>query len=181
VRTLVLTEPPAITLFVSNVPKPLEIFRLLLSRPRAALAVLKFGAMGLGPATAAVRRGDLEAGMRLFGAAVLGRTFYQRLSETRREQVRVNSIRAEFLGSGFPPLDAIRVGRVQTPALLINGGQSPALFRCLVDRLEELLPHNERVQIDRASHIVHEDDPAAYNRAVLSFLAKHGSTETPNA
>ena len=35
-RTLVLAEPPAITLFVSSVPKPAEILKLLFTRPRTA-------------------------------------------------------------------------------------------------------------------------------------------------
>jgi pimeloyl-ACP methyl ester carboxylesterase len=55
VRTLVLAEPPVITLFVSNQPKPLEILRLLLTRPRTATAIIKLGAQGLGPATAAAK------------------------------------------------------------------------------------------------------------------------------
>ncbi|NIT60692.1 MAG: alpha/beta fold hydrolase, partial [Aliifodinibius sp.] len=50
VRTLVLAEPPAITLFVSNNPKPLEILKLLVSRPRTAAAIIKFGAKGVTPA-----------------------------------------------------------------------------------------------------------------------------------
>jgi hypothetical protein len=39
VRTLVLEEPPAITLFVSSTPKPWELLRLLVSRPRTAAAI----------------------------------------------------------------------------------------------------------------------------------------------
>jgi hypothetical protein len=60
-RTLVLAEPPVITLFVSNSPKPSEILRLMLSRPRTAVSIVRFGATGVGPATAAAKRGDTEA------------------------------------------------------------------------------------------------------------------------
>lgn len=105
IRTLVLAERPVLTLFVSNSPKPLEILTLLLTRPRTAFSIMKFGATGMSPAAAAARRGDMDAAMRIFGSAVLGSKFYPRLSEARLEQVRANSFEAEFLGSGLPPLD----------------------------------------------------------------------------
>jgi pimeloyl-ACP methyl ester carboxylesterase len=173
VRTLVLAEPPVITLFVSDPPKPPEILKLLLSRPRTAVPIIKFGAMGINPAAAAVRQGDMEEAMRLFGAAVLGREAFSQLSEARLEQVRANLIKAEFLGSGFAPVDAAQVHSVHTPTLLVNGQRSPALFHRLIDWLQELLPHSERIEIHRASHIIHEDNTPAYNAAVLSFLSRH--------
>jgi pimeloyl-ACP methyl ester carboxylesterase len=173
VRTLVLAEPPVVTLLVSNAPKPREIGVLLATRPRTALAVLKFAATGIAPAAKAARRGDLRAATETFGRAVLGREFFQRLSPDRLEQVHANSTLAEFLGSGFPPLSEDEVRGVCAPTLLVGGARSPALFRRLLDRLEELLPRCERVEIAGASHIVHEDDPAAFDAAVLAFLARH--------
>ncbi len=171
VRTLVLEEPPVLPLFVSNEPKPAEILRLLFRRPRTAIAILRFGAKGIDPATAAARRGDMDAAMRIFGAAVLGPEFYERLSSSRREQVRANSIQAEFLGSGLAPVKDEDVRRIQVPSLLVGGQHSPRLFHRFLDRLEELLPHAERVEIRGASHIAHEDCVAAYDGAVRSFLA----------
>lgn len=173
VRNLVLAEPPAITLFVSNSPKPLEVLKLLINRPRTATALIKFGATGIGPATAAVKRDDMEEAMRLFGTATLGSDAYRRLSESRRDQVRANLIKAEFLGSGFPPLDAEQLRNIQAPTLLVCGQASPRLLHRLADRLQELLPHVERIEIPEASHIMHEDNAAAYNAAVLSFLTRH--------
>lgn len=61
------------------------------------------------------------------GNAVLGAGYYRRLSPSRLEQVRANAMKAEFLGSGFSPLD-------------------------------------------EHTHIMHEDNPAAHNAAVLAFL-----------
>jgi len=173
VHTLVLSEPPVITLFVSNKPRPTEILSLLFSRPRSAIAIMRFGAQGVGPATAAARRGDMEAAMRIFGTAVLGPEFFQKMGSSRREQVNANAIKAEFLGSGFPPLKDEDVRRIQVPTLLVSGQQSPSLFHRLLDRLEELLPHSKRVDIRGASHIMHEDNAAAYNAALRSFLATH--------
>jgi len=173
VRTLVLAEPPVITLFVSNTPKPLELLKLLVTRPRTAMAVIKFGAKGMAPATAAAKHGDAIKAMRLFGRTILGQQFYQRLSESRLEQVDANSIKAEFLGSGFAPLDPVQVRNVRAPTLLINGQHSHSLFHRLADRLEELLPYCERIEITGASHIMHEDNASAYNQAVEVFLEEH--------
>lgn len=172
-RTLVLAEPPVITLFVSDKPKPFELLRLLFHRPSTAAAIVRFGSTGISPATAAARRGDMDEAMRIFGTAVLGAEFYQSLSSSRLEQVRANSIRAEFLGSGYPPLKDAELRGMQVSTLLVAGQRSPGLFHRLLDRLEDLLPHTERVEIPGASHIMHEDNAAAYNAAVRSFLASH--------
>jgi non-heme chloroperoxidase len=173
VRSLVLAEPPVITLFVSSRPKPLEILRLLATRPRTAMAIIKFGAMGAAPAARAFRRGDNEAGVRIFGDAVFGAGGYGRLPESRMTQVRDNltNVRAEVLGSGFERLDAGQVRKVEIPALLVSAQNSIPLFHRLTERLAQLLPHAERSQIPGATHAVHEDNARAFNAAVLPFVA----------
>jgi pimeloyl-ACP methyl ester carboxylesterase len=118
----------------------------------------------------------MDATTRIIGNAILGPEFYRDLSTSRLEQVTANSFRAEFLGSGFAPLEDEDVRSVQTPALLVSGQRSPRLFHRLLDRLEELLPRAKRVEISGASHIMHEDNAAAYNAALRSFLATHPAT-----
>lgn len=173
VRSLVLAEPPAITLFVSNVPKPLEILSLMATRPRTALAIVRFGAAGVVPAQKAFRRGDAEAAVRIFGDAVFGPGGFARMPEGRRQQVRNNlaNVRAELLGSGFAPLRGETLRALRVPALLVTGERSVALFHRLAERLAELLPRTERVEIPGASHAMHEDNAPAFNAAVLAFLA----------
>jgi pimeloyl-ACP methyl ester carboxylesterase len=176
VRTLLLAEPPVITLFVSNTPNPLEMLKLLATRPRAAIAVMNFGAKGVAPATAAAKHEDPKKANRLIGKTIIGQQFYRQLSERRLEQVDANAIKAEFLGSGFATLDAEQVRDVRVPTLLITARHSHSLFHRLADRLEELLPNVERVEINEASHIMHEDNALAYNRAVEVFLERHRQT-----
>lgn len=176
VRSLVLAEPPVLTLFVSDPPKPLELLGLLARAPRTAAAIVGFGARGFAPARAAAEAGELEEAGEIFGRAVLGEEAYDRLSEERLEQARVNTFEAEFLGSGFPPLSEEDVRRVEAPALLVSGAESPAFFHRMIDGLARLLPDHERAVITGASHIVHEDDPPAFNARVLDFLERldHG-------
>ncbi len=173
VRSLTLAEPPVITLLLDMPPKPVGTLKLLMTRPRTALVILKFGARGMGPARAAAGRGDMVTALRSFGTAVLGREWYENLSEARLEQIRRNSFRAEFLGSGLAKLNEADVRAVTAPTLLIDGAHSPALFPHLNDRLAELLPNSERFEVRNASHMMQEDNPSAFNDAVIRFVARH--------
>jgi pimeloyl-ACP methyl ester carboxylesterase len=172
VKSLVLIEPPAITLFVSDPPKPHEILKLLLARPRTAVGIVRLGATGFAPATAAVRKNDPDKAIRHLGRATLGAETFARLSRERLEQVRANLIGAELLGSGYPPLAAQDVRRIEVPVLLVSAHNSPRVFHRLADRLEELLPRCTRIEIPEASHIVHEDNAPAFTAAVRSFVER---------
>jgi len=113
----------------------------------------------------------------LLGAldAVFGPDGYDRLADSRRTQLvdNLTSVKAELLGSGFMPLIASRVRNGQVPTLLIGGQRSIGLFHPLTDRLEELLPAGERIEIPGASHMMHEDNTAACNAAIGAFLERY--------
>lgn len=170
VRSLVLAEPPVVPLFASIPPKPWEIARLLVTRPRTAVALIKFGATCIAPVTAAFERGEIEEGVQAFLPGVLGREWFEHMPEERIEQARSNAFPAEFLGSGFAALADDEVRSVRASTLLVTGEHSPNLIIYCTDRLEELLPHTERVEISEASHSMFEDNPDAFNAAVSSFL-----------
>jgi pimeloyl-ACP methyl ester carboxylesterase len=174
-RSLVLVEPPVLPLFVSTPPKPTEMLRLLLRRPALAASIVKFGITAIAPAQQAYRRGDDEAGVRAFAAGVLGREAFANLAPSRWQQLRDNAgvIRAQLLGAGFPPLTDNEVRSVALPVMLVVGANSPPLFHHLSRRLLELLPRSELVTIANASHVVQEDNPAAFNAALLAFLGNH--------
>jgi pimeloyl-ACP methyl ester carboxylesterase len=59
------------------------------------------------------------------------------------------------------------VRSVRVPTLLVGGGRSPAVLRRLTDRLEQLLPNAERIEIAGVSHGLQEEDSRAFNAAVL--------------
>jgi pimeloyl-ACP methyl ester carboxylesterase len=143
--------------------------KLLLTRPSTALAVIKFGATGIGPATAAFKRGDNDTGIRLFGQAVLGRESFNSMSDERMERVRANFVATESLGSGFAPISPDEVRTVQAPTLLVNGEHSPAIFRHFTDRLEELLPNTQRVTVPGTSHMMQEDNSGDFNARAMAF------------
>lgn len=171
VGRLILAEPPVLPLFTSFPPKPHEILKLLVTRPRIALPIIKFAATAIGPAASAARKDDMEAAIAHFGKAVLGISAFNGLSLGRLEQVRINSSKAALLSDSFlTPLDEKEVRNIEARTLLVTGEKSPVLFHRLADRLEALIPNTKRVDIPNASHITHEDNATAYNHAVLSFL-----------
>ena len=174
VRSLVLEEPPVLSLFVSTPPRPGELLPLLIRRPRTALAILRFGAGTMAPTQKAFRRGDDEQAMRRFASGVLGKDAYEQVPPERKQQMRENrrAMRAQLLGAGFPPLAADDVRGVEVPTLLLTGERSPAVLRRLTDRLHELLPNSQRVEIASPSHRMHEENPDAVNEAILGFLAE---------
>ena len=57
----------------------------------------------------------------------------------------------------------------------MTGERSPAYLPRLTDRLQQLLPTAERVEIAAASHLMHEENAGAVNEAILGFLARHAS------
>ena len=176
-RSLVLQEPPVLSLFTSTPPRPREVLPLLVRRPRTALAILEFGARTIAPAQRAFRRGDDDAALETFAHGVLGKDTYERLPDERRQQARenLNTLRAQLLGAGFPPLSEDDVRGVRAPTLLMTGDRSPAFLLRLTERLEALLPNAERIEIVDASHAMQEEKPSAVNAAILGFLARHAS------
>jgi pimeloyl-ACP methyl ester carboxylesterase len=175
VRTIAVEEPPVLPLFVSNQPKPYQIMKLLVTRPRSGTALVKFFGTGMGPAIGAFKKGDLDAGVRIFARGVLGADVFEALPAEVKEAMHANgkALSAELLGAGFPAFTGADARRIKTPTLLVTGEKSPALLRRLTDRLEELLPNTQRVDIRGASHVMHYEQPAAVNRAVLDFIAGH--------
>jgi pimeloyl-ACP methyl ester carboxylesterase len=174
VRSLVLAEPPVLSLYMSTPPRARELIPLFARRPRTALTILAFGARTIAPANRAFRRGADERALQIFASGVLGRERYERLPEARWQQARenVNTVRVQLLGAGFPPLSDEDVRGVAAPTLLITGERSPAYLLRLTDRLQQLLPNAERVEIAGASHGMTEEEPGAVNEAILGFLAR---------
>ena len=173
VRSLTLMEPPVLGLFGRVPPKLGAMLRLALRSPRTAAGIVGLGAFGLGPAAAALERGDEDSAIRWMGNAILGREAFDALSEERTAQVRDNLIAAELTSpEAFPPLAAADLEKVNAPTLLLGSARSPRVFRLLLDRLEPILPHSQRLEIPDASHLMHEDNAAAFERALLEFLER---------
>jgi pimeloyl-ACP methyl ester carboxylesterase len=174
VRSLVLAEPPVVPLFMGLPPTPGKLLRLLVTRPRAAMALMRFVGGTVGPAQRALEQGRDEEAMRRFGDGVVGPGFFDGSPPEVQARIRENfgAFREQILGEGFPPIADDEVRSVRVPTLLVTGERSPAFLLRVSDRLEELLPNVSRVEIPGASHVMFESHPEAFNAAVAAFLAR---------
>jgi pimeloyl-ACP methyl ester carboxylesterase len=170
VDKMVLIEPPAIRLFISNTPKPKEIISLLFKRPKTAFSIIKFGAQGMGPARKAAKKGEMKRVMDLFGKATLGKDTYERMTNERKRIVLENLNASELTGSGFLPLIDNKLKKAQMPVLLMTGEKSPKVFKFLINRLDELLPNSVQIRVSDASHIIQEDNEEEFINALKSYL-----------
>jgi pimeloyl-ACP methyl ester carboxylesterase len=177
VRTLVLEEPAVLSLLGMSVPpRPAEVLRLIVTRPRTAIAVVGFGIGTMARVIKAFEQGKDEEALRIFSRGVLGKAPCGRLPEARMQQMRENmsTLRAGMLrADDFPQIGADVVRAMQMPVLLVAGELSPPIAIRLTDVLEELLPNVERVEIPTASHLMHEENAPAVNEAILGFLGRH--------
>jgi pimeloyl-ACP methyl ester carboxylesterase len=57
------------------------------------------------------------------------------------------------------------------PTLVLRGESSPILDRDVAERMARELPHGRFVEIPRAVHTLHEDNPEAVLTALKDFLA----------
>ena len=74
VRTLVLEEPAALTLFVPSIPPRLaDLLHLIATRPRTAIALFSFMLRTMIPAQKAFERGEEDKGLWIFARGVMGK------------------------------------------------------------------------------------------------------------
>ena len=181
IRSLVLAEPPVLPLFVSVPPRATELLRLFATRPRTAVAIMQFALGTILPTTRAFKRGDDEKALITFLRGVLGEQTLSQLSDETLQVLRdnISTLRGSMLHEdAFPALADADVRGVDIPVLLVTGERSPAVFPRLTDRLEELLPIVERIEISGASHIMFDENAPAFNDAILAFLGRQHDDPT---
>jgi len=175
VRTLILAEPPVVTLFVSTDPGPLELLKLLVTRPRIGAAMIKFAYKGLGPAVKAFREDAVDKGIRRFGAAVLGREDLSALPRSRKEQIRDNrsTVKAELLGGGFAPLDPDELtdglSRVDEDGTIVGDEELDRLATA-VDDLDAAVGTAESVANDHLRDAIKQRDVTIEGQDFLSLV-----------
>ncbi len=172
-RTLLLSEPPVLSLFLPSTPPTIgQVFKLLISQPWSFLPVMIVGATVVGPATTAFKDGDDEKGLQMFARGTLGSEFYDKLSDERMEQMRANvkPHKALFLGSGMPQFLDEDGRNITVPTLLIMGEKTSSFHQHVNRRLAVLISGAKESVILGASHLSHEDNPEGVFEAISSFV-----------
>jgi len=159
--SLALNEPPATGILV-GVPDVADM--------------LKDWGNGLAPAREALKAGDTKAGIPLFVNGVGGPGAYERRSDADKKMNSDNvaSYQADATTKRPRPVFTCDMAKkIIAPTLLSDGERSPKFFYRILDQLEVCVPNHERIVIAGSSHTVPSESPDAYDRAVLTFLAKH--------
>jgi pimeloyl-ACP methyl ester carboxylesterase len=128
----------------------------------------------IAPVTKLIKAGEVDLSITRFGQGVLGKQALDRLPEDFRAHMRANAsthVGQALADGGFEPITEPQIASVTTPALVITGVNSPAIFRRLAGLLASLLPNSRTVNVPTASHAMHCQNPTAVNDAVLRFLA----------
>jgi len=174
VKALVLNEPPVLPLLVSNPDNPLQIFSLFIKDFSTAKSFMKFGLKHMKPAMKALKDDQFEKGVRLFADGALGEGRYDKISDDAKSTFMDNAaaLKAELLGSGFPPFPIDEASRLSIPILFVIWQKSPKFLWSISEMLLKILPNSEKVIIPNASHLTHGENPVEYNKSVLEFLSK---------
>ena len=173
-RSLILEEPPLISLFLPKTPPSLlEVVKLAWWHPWSFFPVMHFGATVIAPTTTAFKKGDNEAALRAFSRGVLGDEFYRCLGRTRIEVMRMNikPHRALFCYGGLPQFSEDDARKIEVRTLVMTAKETVPSQKHINRRLVELLPDATEVFIEGASHLMHEDCPEEVVRAVLKFVS----------
>jgi len=153
----------------------------LLEPPMLAMPIGQTFFQGpLGPVLAAYKRGDKQAAVDLFCAAVGGANAARAIEEKIGTGARAQAARdadtlfatefAELEKGLFVQADASRIGM---PALSVVGEKSESLFRDSHELLMKWLPRVEGLEVPRAAHFIQVEEPRAVAEGIARFLAAH--------
>ena len=149
---------------------------LTASSPEGRQALADFG-KAFGPAIAATRTGDLPSAAKLFLEVVfeLPPGGFDSDPIVLRKVILDNA-RTIPLGLAAPPapdVDCAKMNTVKAPLLMTRGERSMPLFAIRSEATARCWSNSQLVVIPNTNHDAPLRNPAAFNAAVLAFLAQH--------
>ena len=123
---------------------------------------------------------------RIFGRRIFRRQFYDPRKATR-EALEAYRRPLRIKGTGDAVYQLLRDGqreksvdhsRIKQPVLILWASHERILPRWVLSRLRKHFPHAEVVTIDRAGHLLLEEQPKASNAAIRRFLRGPSATST---
>jgi pimeloyl-ACP methyl ester carboxylesterase len=157
-RALFVQEPQ----FPSLVVDPRE--RAVVAAERAGLEVVR----------AALRAGDATAATRRFFDWVNGFDgSFDQLPDAAQAAHLANArtVALHFRAPPGPPVDAAAFGRLSVPLTVTRGELTRPYMRLCAEALVRCVPGARQVVIAGARHAASAQNPAAFNRALLDFVA----------
>jgi pimeloyl-ACP methyl ester carboxylesterase len=124
-------------------------------------------------AAAAFGQGEQRRAMRILSEGMWGRPVLESWSSQRIDVVMRNVVAMQALTGAsdpFPDLDRRAVSGLPMPALLVQGERTSKLHRYVMDALGQVMYRAKRVEIANAGHGSPNENPEAFNAAVMPFL-----------
>ena len=164
VRTLVLAEPPAVSL-LAHLPGENA------AKGKAMLADIRSHMVA--PMRAAFGKGKADDGVAAFIDYVSGDPqAWANLSEASKAEMLRDAGEWDVMltkGELFPEVPPEEVQRVTAPTLLISGGKSYPFLGLIDEALAGLLPHAQRLVLPDAGHQMWREQPEACRQAALAL------------
>ena len=140
-----------------------------------------------GPAMAAFGAGELETAFDTFLRGVGGDNYRAVLEERLEREGYDQAVResAFFFRDELPAVfeskfGAAEAGRVQSPVLVVEGGEQPArlvpLAHQITERSTALLPGADVLALEGVSHLMPLQGPDAVGRVIATFARQHAIT-----
>lgn len=123
-------------------------------------------------AEAYFRRGDVEGGLEFFFDDVNSPGAWKRLPEDQRQIRRDNAWTIVGQLGDVESVGCADIGRFKMPVLLMEGEQSPPLFKRMRAAVQQCLPSAALATIPKAGHQMHQMNAIAFNAELAKFLAE---------
>ncbi len=171
VKCVITEEPIFAPALVTNPKNPLELLALMFRNFRAGKSFARLGMKGIDPTFKALAKGDTDSAQKTFIDGVTeGKKTPQTLDELTKQQLADN---IAALAGEDPFINNIKLSdakQIACKALLIDGTDSPYVFRYINEQLEKHIPNVKRVTIQNAAHWIHIDKPNEFEKVVSKFV-----------
>jgi pimeloyl-ACP methyl ester carboxylesterase len=130
---------------------------------------------GMVPVVAAVKAGDSVQGVKLFFDWVnnQGAGAFDKQPESLRQLILDNARTVPlFVSAPLPAVSCTTLGRVKAPTLVVGGEQSRRFYSLINEAVVRCIPGSRPVIVPMATHPLPYQNPAAFNEALLLFLAQ---------
>lgn len=165
VRSLVIAEPPAVSLLGYLSGEHAEVGKRALADIRNHMEE---------PMVAAFRRGDRDAGVAAFINYLSNDPkAWEKWPEEARQDTLKNAHEWDVMlteGELFPDLKPEQVKRIKAPALLLSGDKTFEFLKLIDEELGRLLPDNRRIVLAGATHHLFYEQPEKCRHVIFEFL-----------
>ncbi len=122
--------------------------------------------------SAKIDAGDLEGGLKIFVDGVNGPGAWEKLPVELRQMREDNAYTLiAQINEGRQPYHRNEAEALSVPTLFVIGGDTPGMLPIISQVLSAHVPNAEKVVIPDAGHSMFRQQPKAFCKAVLSFLA----------